>query len=68
MVKHCAATRAALGIHPTLVAGTGHSLAISATTRALLHDSTVTQRAPIFSVVYVLYYTGATIPRSLQEN
>lgn len=54
----------ALGVFivATLVAGAGQGLAISATTRGLLHDSTVTQRASIFSVVYLLSYTGATIP------
>jgi MFS family permease len=46
----------------TLVAGAGQGVAISATTRGLLHGSTVAQRAPIFSVVYLLSYAGATVP------
>ena len=54
----------ALGVFivATVVAGVGQGLAISATTRGLLAGSTVTQRAPIFSVVYLLSYAGATIP------
>jgi len=51
-----------LFIVATIVAGAGQGVAISATTRGLLDGSTLTQRAPIFSVVYLLSYAGATIP------
>jgi MFS family permease len=51
-----------LFIAATLVAGAGQGIAISAATRGLLHDSTLADRAPIFAVVYLLSYSGATIP------
>lgn len=52
----------ALFIVATIVAGAGQGIAISAATRGLLHGSTLADRAPIFSVVYLLSYSGATIP------
>lgn len=52
----------ALFITATIVAGAAQGIAISATTRGLLQGSTLADRAPIFSVVYLLSYSGATIP------
>ncbi|MBO0875398.1 MAG: MFS transporter [Pseudonocardia sp.] len=52
----------ALFIAATIVAGAGQGIAISAATRGLLHGSTLADRAPIFSVIYLLSYSGATIP------
>ncbi|SCE67030.1 Predicted arabinose efflux permease, MFS family [Micromonospora coriariae] len=52
----------ALFIAATIVAGAAQGIAISATTRGLLHGSTLADRAPIFSVIYLLCYSGATIP------
>jgi MFS family permease len=49
-------------ITATIVAGAGQGIAISAATRGLLHGSTLADRAPIFSVIYLLSYSGATIP------
>jgi MFS family permease len=46
----------------TIAAGAGQGIAISATTRGLLHGSTLNHRASIFSAVYLLSYAGATIP------
>jgi MFS family permease len=46
----------------TALAGAGQGIAISSTTRGLLHGSTLTQRAPLFSVIYLLSYGGATVP------
>ena len=57
-----AADTLGLFIASTIAAGVGQGVAISATTRGLLHGSTVAQRAPIFSVVYLISYTGATVP------
>ena len=37
-------------------------IAISAATRGLLYGSALADRAPIFSVIYLLCYSGATIP------
>jgi MFS family permease len=51
-----------LFIAATIVAGAGQGIAISAATRGLLYGSVLTDRAPIFGVVYVLSYSGATIP------
>jgi hypothetical protein len=45
-----------LFIAATIVAGAGQGIAISGTTRSLA------DRAPIFAVVYLLSYSGATIP------
>lgn len=51
-----------LFIVATVFAGAGQGIAISAATRGLLHGSTLADRAPIFSVIYLLSYSGATIP------
>lgn len=51
-----------LFITATVVAGAAQGVAISSATRALLYGSTVADRAPIFTVVYLLSYSGATIP------
>jgi MFS family permease len=51
-----------LFISATIVAGAAQGIAISAATRGLLHGSTVADRAPIFAVVYLLSYSGATVP------
>jgi MFS family permease len=59
-----AVTVDALGLFivSTIVAGAGQGVAISATMRGLLYGSSVDERAPIFSVVYLLSYAGASIP------
>lgn len=49
-------------IAATIVAGAGQGIAISAATRGLLYGSILADRAPIFAVVYLLSYSGATIP------
>jgi MFS family permease len=46
----------------TVVAGASQGIAISAAARGLLHGSTLADRAPTFSVIYLLSYSGATIP------
>ncbi|RPE37286.1 putative MFS family arabinose efflux permease [Streptomyces sp. Ag109_O5-1] len=51
-----------LFIAATVVAGAGQGVAISGTTRGLLYASSLTDRAPIFAVVYLLSYSGATVP------
>jgi MFS family permease len=51
-----------LFIAATIVAGASQGIAISAATRGLLHGSTQADRAPTFSVIYLLSYSGATIP------
>ncbi|MFF3559533.1 hypothetical protein ACFYXS_05775 [Streptomyces sp. NPDC002574] len=40
----------------------GQGIAISSATRGLLHNSTLTDRAPIFSAIYLLCYSGAAFP------
>lgn len=52
----------ALFIAATIVAGGGQGIAISAATRGLLHDSTLADRAPIFSAIYLICYSGAAFP------
>ena len=52
----------ALFIIATIVAGAGQGIAISAATRGLLHGSTLADRAPIFSAIYLLCYSGAAFP------
>jgi MFS family permease len=52
----------ALFIAATVVAGASQGIAISAATRGLLYGSTLSDRAPIFAVVYLLSYSGATVP------
>lgn len=51
-----------LFIIATVVAGTAQGITLSATTRCLLYGSTLADRAPIFIVIYLLSYSGATIP------
>jgi len=46
----------------TIVAGASQGIAISAVTRGLLSGSTIDDRAPTFSVIYLISYSGATIP------
>jgi MFS family permease len=52
----------ALFIVATMVAGAGQGIALSAATRGLLHGSTLPDRAPIFSAIYIICYSGATFP------
>jgi hypothetical protein len=52
----------ALFFAATAVAGAGQGIAISAATRGLLHGSTVAERAPIFSVIYLICYSAAAFP------
>jgi MFS family permease len=51
-----------LFIAATIVAGAAQGIAISAATRGLLDGSTLADRAPTFAVVYLLSYSGATVP------
>jgi hypothetical protein len=51
-----------LFIIATIVAGAGQGIAISAATRSLLHGSTLAERAPIFSTIYLICYSGAAFP------
>ena len=51
-----------LFVAATIVAGAAQGVAISAATRGLLHDSRLADRASIFAVVYLLSYSGATVP------
>ncbi len=51
-----------LFIAATIVAGAAQGIAISAATRGLLYGSKLTDRAPIFAAIYLLSYSGATIP------
>lgn len=51
-----------LFIAATIVAGASQGIAISAATRGLLSGSTLADRAPTFSVIYLLSYSGSTIP------
>ncbi|GAA4150037.1 MFS transporter [Leifsonia shinshuensis] len=46
----------------TIVAGVGQGIAISAVTHGLVSGSNITERAAIFTVIFLLSYTGATIP------
>jgi len=62
MITAITASTLVLFIAATIVAGAGQGIAISAATRGLLHGSTVSDRAPIFAVVYLVSYAGATIP------
>ncbi|MFC0109571.1 MFS transporter [Kibdelosporangium aridum] len=52
----------ALFIAATVVAGASQGIAISAATRGLLHGSTLTDRAPIFSAIYLICYSAAAFP------
>ncbi|MFI7034007.1 MFS transporter [Microbispora rosea] len=51
-----------LFIAATVVAGASQGIAISAATRGLLYGSALADRAPIFSVIYLLCYSGAAVP------
>ncbi|MBE1604036.1 MFS transporter [Actinopolymorpha pittospori] len=51
-----------LFIAATIVAGVAQGIAISAATRGLLHGSRPIDRASVFAVIYLLSYSGATIP------
>jgi MFS family permease len=51
-----------LFIIATVFAGAGQGIALSAATRGLLHGSTLADRAPIFSAIYLICYSGATFP------
>src|ERR1044072_339934 len=51
-----------LFVAATVGAGAGQGIAISTTIRGLLGGSALADRAPIFSVIYLLSYSGATIP------
>jgi MFS family permease len=51
-----------LFIAATIVAGASQGIALSAAIRGLLHGNTLADRAPTFSVIYLLSYSGATIP------
>ena len=51
-----------LFIVSTILAGAAQGVAISAATRGLLAGSSIDDRAPTFSVVYLISYSGATIP------
>jgi hypothetical protein len=57
-----------LFITATIVAGAGQGIAISAATRGLLHGSTVADRAPIFSAIYLICYSAAAFPASSPVN
>jgi MFS family permease len=46
----------------TIVAGAGQGIAISAATRGLLHGGALADRAPIFSAIYLICYSGAAFP------
>ena len=46
----------------TIVAGAGQGMAISAATRGLLQGAALAERAPIFSAIYLLCYSGAAFP------
>ena len=46
----------------TVVAGVSQGIAISSVARGLLYGSSIADRAPIFAVVYLLSYSGATVP------
>jgi MFS family permease len=52
----------ALFIAATIVAGASQGIAISAATRGLLYGSTLADRAPIFSVIYLICYSAAAFP------
>ena len=51
-----------LFIIATIVAGAGQGIALSAATRGLLQGSSLAERAPIFSAIYLLCYSGAAFP------
>jgi MFS family permease len=51
-----------LFIAATIIAGAAQGIAISAATRGMLFGSTLHDRAPIFAVIFLLSYSGATVP------
>ncbi|WP_327004313.1 MFS transporter [Dactylosporangium sp. NBC_01737] len=51
-----------LFIAATVVAGVSQGIAISAATRGLLHGSTLADRAPMFSIIYLICYSAAAFP------
>lgn len=51
----------ALLIAAAIVAGAGQGIAISAAARGMVYGSTLADRAPIFSVIYLLCYVGAAL-------
>ena len=55
----------ALFVPATIVAGASQGVAISAATRGLLHGSTIAERAPIFSAIYLICYSAAAYPSLL---
>jgi hypothetical protein len=62
IIAAIAAGALALFIVATIVAGSGQGVATSAATRGLLHGNTLTDRAPIFSAIFLLCYSGAAFP------
>ena len=52
-------------IAATVVAGAAQGIAVSAAIRGVLHGSTVADRAPIFSVIYLICYSAAAFPSLL---
>jgi MFS family permease len=68
IITAIAAGTLVLFVIPTIVAGAGQGIAISAATRGLLPGSSLTDRAPIFSAIYLLCYSGATFPTSSPAN
>jgi len=48
-------------IAATIVAGIGQGIAVSAAIRGLLNGTSIAERAPIFSAIYLLSYAGATL-------
>jgi MFS family permease len=62
IITAIAAGTLVLFIVATIVAGAGQGIAISAVTRGLLHGAVLADRAPIFSAIYLLCYSGAAFP------
>jgi MFS family permease len=61
IITAIAAGTLVLFIIATIVAGVGQGISISAATRGLLHGSTLADRAPIFSAIYLICYSGAAL-------
>ncbi|WP_434316023.1 hypothetical protein [Leifsonia sp. P73] len=51
-----------LFIIATVIAGVGQGVAISSATHGLLFGSNLADRAPIFAVIFLMSYGGATVP------
>jgi hypothetical protein len=62
IITAIAAGTLVLFIIATIVAGAGQGIALSAATRGLLHGSALADRPSIFSVIYLLCYSGAAFP------